>query len=314
MPSSEIRELSLELAPEEVHRLHRRQGVVVSIQGSSATIRLGGSTTNVAGIRHLGSYTPVVGHTVWVLVDGPDMLILGSLVQQSGGGGGGGASPSGFVVTETSFGQAAAAGSGAEYSRGDHTHGTPAAPGGATPYGFVAGETLFGLSASAGSVAAYSRGDHTHGTPAHGYINHAAVPSASVYRDTALTVGNAVETTVSAFTGARWDNASMWDGVGLLVAPVTGLYLLAGSVFWVTNSTGQRVLHLKINDTLTIIDDHQMAHADQVGPGMSACRPYRLNAGDNFRMTVLQQSGANLDLAGGSSAFGMEMSMTWMST
>lgn len=36
------------------------------------------------------------------------------------------------VVTETSFGQASAAGVSAEYSRGDHTHGTPAAPGGTT--------------------------------------------------------------------------------------------------------------------------------------------------------------------------------------
>jgi len=34
------------------------------------------------------------------------------------------------VVAETSFGQAATAGVSAEYSRGDHTHGTPASPGG----------------------------------------------------------------------------------------------------------------------------------------------------------------------------------------
>lgn len=35
---------------------------------------------------------------------------------------------SGTVTSETSFGQAAAAGSAATFSKGDHTHGTPANP------------------------------------------------------------------------------------------------------------------------------------------------------------------------------------------
>lgn len=39
-------------------------------------------------------------------------------------------------------------------------------PGGASASGTVTAETTFGLSASAGSSTAYSRGDHTHGTPA----------------------------------------------------------------------------------------------------------------------------------------------------
>src|SRR3990167_338976 len=48
-----------------------------------------------------------------------------------------GGTPSGTVVTETAFGQGAASGTSTEYSRGDHTHGTPAAPGGSTPSGTV---------------------------------------------------------------------------------------------------------------------------------------------------------------------------------
>lgn len=43
-------------------------------------------------------------------------------------GGGGGGVPSGTVVSGTAFGGAAAAGVAATYSRGDHTHGTPALP------------------------------------------------------------------------------------------------------------------------------------------------------------------------------------------
>ena len=41
---------------------------------------------------------------------------------------GGGGTPSDTVVTEKVFGQSEAAGSSADYSRGDHTHGTPTLP------------------------------------------------------------------------------------------------------------------------------------------------------------------------------------------
>lgn len=47
-------------------------------------------------------------------------------VDAHGGGGGGGGTPSGTVVAETSYGQASSAGASATYSRGDHTHGSPA--------------------------------------------------------------------------------------------------------------------------------------------------------------------------------------------
>lgn len=39
------------------------------------------------------------------------------------------------VVAETTFEQASTAGVSAEYSRGDHTHGTPVSPGGSTTFG-----------------------------------------------------------------------------------------------------------------------------------------------------------------------------------
>lgn len=44
------------------------------------------------------------------------------------GGGGGGGTPSGTVVSETAYGQAATAGVSNFFQRGDHTHGTPALP------------------------------------------------------------------------------------------------------------------------------------------------------------------------------------------
>lgn len=46
----------------------------------------------------------------------------------TGGDGSGGGTPSSSVAAETSYGQASGAGVASTYSRGDHTHGTPAAP------------------------------------------------------------------------------------------------------------------------------------------------------------------------------------------
>lgn len=74
--------------------------------------------------------------------------------------------PSTTVVTEQTYGQGSTAGTATQYSRGDHTHGTPTAP--SVPAGAttVTGSTTFGQSASAGTAGTYSKGDHVHGTPA----------------------------------------------------------------------------------------------------------------------------------------------------
>lgn len=79
---------------------------------------------------------------------------------------GGSGTPSNTVVTETTFGQASAAGASTDYSRGDHTHGTPAAPTVPTAGGSVVTETSYSQASTAGVAATYSRSDHTHGTVA----------------------------------------------------------------------------------------------------------------------------------------------------
>jgi hypothetical protein len=68
-------------------------------------------------------------------------------VDWQAGGGGGGSTPSNTVVTETSFGQASTAGIATTHSRGDHTHGTMAAP---TPASIGAVPTTRTLTASTG--------------------------------------------------------------------------------------------------------------------------------------------------------------------
>ncbi len=83
-------------------------------------------------------------------------------------------SPALTVVSETSYGQAAAVGTGSLYARQDHTHGTPASDA-ISPATTVMGEVTYGLSPVVGTGSLYARHDHTHGTP-----SAISVPSAAV--------------------------------------------------------------------------------------------------------------------------------------
>lgn len=113
------------------------------------------------------------------------------------GGGGGGGTPSNTVVTETAFGQAANAGTASPYSRGDHTHGTPAAPSVPTASASVVTETAYSQVSAVGVAGTFSRGDHTHGTPAPVDISGKANDSAVVHNTGAENVAG-----VKTFTSA----------------------------------------------------------------------------------------------------------------
>lgn len=114
------------------------------------------------------------------LVSGTNMTVtvtddpVGNQVDIQFDSSGGAGTPSGSVVTETAFGQASAVGASTDYSRGDHTHGTPAAPAGGTPATSVTDETTFGISTAVGVHANYARQDHTHGSPTDPVTAHAA--------------------------------------------------------------------------------------------------------------------------------------------
>lgn len=111
-----------------------------------------------------GTLEPVtVGADTFVLT--ADSVAPEGVDYQAGGGGGGG-TPSNTVVTETAFGQASTAGAATAYSRGDHTHGTPASPTVPGPAATVVTETSFGQASAVGTGTTYARNDHTHGTPA----------------------------------------------------------------------------------------------------------------------------------------------------
>lgn len=71
-----------------------------------------------------------------------------------GGGGGGNIDPAATVVSETAYGQSSSAGNAVTYSRGNHTHGTPALPTPGAIGAATTGHTHTGIYDPAGSAAA----------------------------------------------------------------------------------------------------------------------------------------------------------------
>jgi predicted ribosome-associated RNA-binding protein Tma20 len=74
----DLRRLVADLAPTG-QSMRLRSGVVVSDEVGTVTITVAGSTVEIPGIRHLDSYAPTAGDTVFMLTDGFDILILGKL-------------------------------------------------------------------------------------------------------------------------------------------------------------------------------------------------------------------------------------------
>lgn len=108
----------------------------------------------------------------------------------------------GSVTAQTSYGASSGNGSSNDYSRADHTHGTPpltsttpqnlaigltgavgtgTAPAredhvhGMPAFGNVTAETTFGTASANGSATSVARSDHTHGTPTHDNTAHSAI-------------------------------------------------------------------------------------------------------------------------------------------
>lgn len=59
--------------------LRVRQGAVVAVSSYGLTVTIAGSTSQVTGVKYLGSYAPQVGAQVWLLSDGADVFAIGHL-------------------------------------------------------------------------------------------------------------------------------------------------------------------------------------------------------------------------------------------
>ncbi|GGN40493.1 hypothetical protein FHR83_007026 [Actinoplanes campanulatus] len=163
-------------------------------------------------------------------------------------GGGASGTPAGTVTAETSYGRSSTAGAASTYSRGDHTHGTPAAPTASqisdstatgravlTAADAAAARTAIGAGTSSLALgetdSTAAAGDHTHaggGTVAiaHGYVTTGDVTPQTIGSWAALTggptfsiaavAGDAVEFSWAGLqataTGLFWDLCVLVDG------------------------------------------------------------------------------------------------------
>lgn len=208
--------------------------------------------------------------------------------QPGGGGGGGGGTPSSTVTSETSYGQAAAAGAATTYSRGDHTHGTPALA------STAASSSAVGDTATAGTATAPARADHVHGRENFGTVS----PQTSFGQ---------VSSSGTATTPARSDHvhgtpaAPTLAGLGGVPATrqvATGTGLSGGG-----DLTADRTLSVTPDST------NQQLRISAAGVLVGTRREVNLIQGSGVTLTVADNAGANrvdvtVSAAGGGGGFG----------
>lgn len=143
----------------------------------------------------------------------------------------------------------------------------------------------------------------------------AAIPTARVRRTAAQTIPSGIFTAIP-FTSETWDPLNMHTSVGgtFLNAPIDGVYLITANVLWSPKIDGTRELALEVNNTAIIADvsdDPRSPSSDF----LSVATAYRLVAGDDVRVRVLQSTGGDLSIIASVSPgaeTSPEFSMTWL--
>ena len=97
-----------------------------------------------------------------------------------------------------------------------------------------------------------------------------------------------------------------------ITAPIAGRYLITATVRWEANATGRRALAIDYNSSVQIARSNVSAYASALyNPEQTATTVYRLNAGDNVGVYVMQDSGAPLGLMTGVQN-GVTFSVQWI--
>jgi len=126
--------------------------------------------------------------------------------------------------------------------------------------------------------------------------------SAGINRSTNQTVPNNTEVDVS-FDVKKWDYDNMVDLTTYptrLTCKTAGLYLLTGFMSYNANTTGRRVIGIKVNGSIYAVNISQMAVTDSgFGTNMGCACLYFLNVNDYVTLISKQASGGDLTLLAG---------------
>jgi hypothetical protein len=175
----------------------------------------------------------------------------------------------------------------------------------------VTGAEVFNSSLTASDLGANSVGNSEIVDGSIDSTELATVPSARVRRTATQSISSSTLTDIS-LTSETWDTANLHStNSPSLVAPVTGIYLITAEVVFQGNSTGHRELQLVRNNTLPIAVDDRDAQASATD-FLNVTTAYRMAAGDDVRMRVLQDSGSTLTVINstGGAETSPELSMT----
>ncbi len=167
--------------------------------------------------------------------DGDGQLYaLANHVHEGGGGGGDGPSPSSTVVSGTAYGQAASAGNASTYSRGNHTHGTPALPTPADIGASATGHNHSGTYDPAGTastaVAAHVAASDPHSQYLTASEGNAAYSAVGHNHDSAYDATGAASSAVAAHVAAgdphtQYGRVFTWNGSAYAVNTGADVYI-----------------------------------------------------------------------------------------
>ena len=119
---------------------------------------------------------------------------------------------------------------------------------------------------------------------------------ARVYNSANLSINNST-TPALTFDSERYDTAGLHStsvNTGRLTAPVAGVYLIAATIAFDNNVTGNRQVQFEVNGTTTIQVVNNDAETGFVFVSIASL--YRLAAGDYVQVRVNQTSGGALDV------------------
>lgn len=126
-------------------------------------------------------------------------------------------------------------------------------------------------------------------------------PHVSLTNSSAQTISNSSATRVTAWDTETIDVGGLHD-TGTDPSRITiptgqeGLYLVGGTMWWASNSTGRRIMYFYKNGSDAEIGGYAYSPSVAGDNRRSSTAIFSLSAGDYVEMFVFQDSGGNLDL------------------